>query len=225
MKFIYDWFSHNIPHWEKYLAHLKAKKNVKVLEVGCFEGRATVWLLENILTSKSTEITVIDTFQGGMENLDHHDKISNLKKRFMTNISQWRKRVKVLTGYSYNHLRSMKVKPTFDFIYIDGSHMAKDVLEDAVLCWRLLKVGGIMTFDDYRDWNFYSDPILCPKLAIESFMTIYKNQYEIVDVDYQMAIRKLGDNLVLDKSRPTKEKKDSQTQKGIMHSLREQLGF
>jgi hypothetical protein len=31
----------------------------------------------------------------------------------------------------------------------DGSHRARDVLEDAVLSWPLLKVGGIMLFDDY----------------------------------------------------------------------------
>lgn len=202
MKFKYDWFSHNIPRWKRYLDHLVNKPNVKILEIGCFEGRATTWLLENVLTHKTSKITVVDTFIGGMENIDHGDDINNLKTRFIKNISKWREKVDIKSGYSYEVLRKISVKPVFDFVYIDGSHMAKDVLEDAILSWRLLKVGGILTFDDYRDWNFYKDKILCPKLGISSFLKVYKNQYEVVDVDYQIAIRKLGDQIILDRSRP-----------------------
>ena len=39
---------------------------------------------------------------------------------------------------------------SFDIIYIDGSHAVNDVLEDAVLSFRLLKPEGILIFDDYR---------------------------------------------------------------------------
>lgn len=218
MKFQYDWFSHNIPRWERYLGHLKGGRNVRALEIGCFEGRATVWLLQNVLTHKTAEITVIDTFEGSVENIDHHDDISNLLGKFRNNISQWRSQVTILKGFSSIHLRKFPPKAVFDFIYIDGSHMAKDVLEDAVLSWRLLKAGGIMTFDDYRDWNFYKDEILCPKLAIDSFLRIYQNQYEIVDVDYQIAIRKLGDDIVSDKSRPSKKM-------SLLRWIREHLKF
>lgn len=202
MKFRYDWFSHNIPRWERYLSYLKHKRNVNILEIGCFEGRATTWLLANILTHRSSRITVIDTFLGGMENKDHHDNVTNLKQKFRSNVKPWSKQVILKDGFSYKILRAMPCRPTYDFKYIDGSHMAKDVMEDAVLSWRLLKVGGILTFDDYRDWNFYKDEILCPKLAITSFLKIYKNQYEVVDVDYQIALKKLGDEIVLDRSRP-----------------------
>jgi predicted O-methyltransferase YrrM len=202
MKFGYDWFSHNIPRWERYLGHLQGKAHIKALEIGCFEGRATVWLLQNILTRKTASITVIDTFRGSIENIDHHDNVRNLLKKFKNNISPWKSKVTILKGYSYQYLRKFAPLGVFNFVYVDGSHMAKDVLEDAILAWRLLKVGGIMTFDDYRDWNYYKDEILCPKLAIDSFLAIYKNQYEIIDSDYQIAIKKLGDSIVLDRSRP-----------------------
>ena len=32
-------------------------------------------------------------------------------------------------------------------IYIDGSHLAQDVLTDAVMAWKLLKTTGIMILD------------------------------------------------------------------------------
>ena len=34
-------------------------------------------------------------------------------------------------------------------VYVDGSHHARDVLQDAVLAWGLLRPGGYMIFDDY----------------------------------------------------------------------------
>ncbi len=40
----------------------------------------------------------------------------------------------------------------FDVVYVDASHMAGDVLSDAVLAWKLLAPGGIMIFDDYA-WS------------------------------------------------------------------------
>ena len=39
---------------------------------------------------------------------------------------------------------------SYDLVYLDGSHMAADVLEDAVLSFPLLKPGGILIFDDYQ---------------------------------------------------------------------------
>jgi hypothetical protein len=37
----------------------------------------------------------------------------------------------------------------YDFVYIDGSHLASDVLEDAVLSWAVVQVGDMIIFDDY----------------------------------------------------------------------------
>ena len=52
----------------------------------------------------------------------------------------------------------------FDLIYIDGSHTAADVLTDAVLAFQLLRVGGVMIFDDYL-WSMEPalsvDPLNC----------------------------------------------------------------
>jgi predicted O-methyltransferase YrrM len=39
---------------------------------------------------------------------------------------------------------------TFDLIYIDGGHLSLDVIMDFSYTWPLLKVGGIMVFDDYK---------------------------------------------------------------------------
>ena len=62
----------------------------------------------------------------------------------------------------------------FDFIYIDGSHMASDVLSDAILSFELLKINGIIGFDDYL-WKLPNSNNLLtnPKIAIDSFTNIF----------------------------------------------------
>jgi predicted O-methyltransferase YrrM len=56
----------------------------------------------------------------------------------------------------------------FDIIYIDGNHEPEYVLEDAVLSFRKLKVGGILIFDDYG----WGGPDLTKK-GIDGFLSGY----------------------------------------------------
>ena len=62
-EFTSDWFSEHIPLWESQLFRLKGEANLSFLEIGAFEGRATLWLLNNILTHSSSGITCIDPFE------------------------------------------------------------------------------------------------------------------------------------------------------------------
>jgi predicted O-methyltransferase YrrM len=82
--------------------------------------------------------------------------------------------------------------PTFDFIYIDGSHIAKDVLTDACMAWQLLKPKGLMVFDDYM-WGNPRDALHRPKIAIDAFTNIFAEEAEIVHVGYQLVVRKKGE--------------------------------
>jgi len=58
--------------------------------------------------------------------------------------------IRLIPNDSYDALISLwKEGMLFDFIYVDGSHVAKDVLTDACMAWPMLTVGGVMCFDDY----------------------------------------------------------------------------
>ena len=83
----------------------------------------------------------------------------------------------------------------FDFIYIDGSHMAVDVLTDLILSFRLLKIGGLCICDDYY-WTPEIDNFdlgKSPKMAIDAFSSIYSKRIGFMPiVNTQFAfIRKL----------------------------------
>ena len=204
MSFHTDWFTNNIPIWKKLLKKLKHKPDLSFLEIGCYEGMATLWLLENILTHPSSKITVIDTFKGSMENKDPGQNTKNLLKDFKENLASYiskdRGNAKVIIkkGLSRIHLRKFHPQHRFDFIYIDGSHIARDVLEDAILSWRLLKKDGILFFDDYG-WRIYKNPLLRPDLAINIFLLIFEGQYQLLHKDYQVALLKKGDDISIPK--------------------------
>ena len=50
--FTQDWFSHNIENFI-IIKEMLPQCN-SILEVGCFEGRATCWMLENMLPNNGS---------------------------------------------------------------------------------------------------------------------------------------------------------------------------
>jgi len=186
--FTVDWFSHNIPSWDIYLNNFKNKPNLNFLEIGSFQGRSTVWLLENILTDENSSITCIDTFEGSIE---HHiyskNELINLFDIFVHNVSTFKNKINIIRGKSQEVLKLLN--ESFDFIYIDGDHTAVSVIEDAILSFSLLKKVGIMIFDDY-EWLVMNNYIDNPKPAIDAFLEIYANKITLLYKDYQVIIKK-----------------------------------
>jgi predicted O-methyltransferase YrrM len=182
MVFTVDWFSDNIPTWQRIFEATKVPENV--LEIGSFEGRSAVWVLENT----QAHVTCVDTWEGSDEHTsDHKD---GLFDRFQDSIKDYKDRVTIRRGFSGEVLRTFPCEPTFDFIYIDGSHYSKDVLEDAILSWRLLKPGGVIIFDDLN-WRIEGTEVMDlknPRAGIDTFCHFF--QPEIVAVYKQLAVRK-----------------------------------
>lgn len=189
MTFSYDWFSNNIENWKVWLDEFKNQPDLRFLEIGCYEGKATRWLLENILTNNSSTILCVDTFEGSAEHsqLDNSKILENFKENV---IHVYPERAFFRIGESQKILKTFN--DIYDFIYIDGSHVASDVIEDIILAFSLLRSGGIIIMDDY-EWDKYDDPHLNPKMAIDAFLDIYKGKYRLISKGYQVCIRKGGD--------------------------------
>jgi predicted O-methyltransferase YrrM len=170
------------------------------LEIGVFEGRSTCWLLENHCTSEQSQITVIDTFSGGVEH--DHLNLKNLRSLFEKNIRSVGSaaQITILQGYSCNELSKLISKgadeAAFDFISIDASHQAPDVLIDCVLALQLLRKGGVMALDDYL-WSSEpigaEDPINSPKIAIDAFTNIFRRKVRVIPnlPLYQLYLQKI----------------------------------
>jgi predicted O-methyltransferase YrrM len=178
-----DWFSQNVPVWNAAMEDYKGRPELQYLEIGCFEGRSAVWMLENVLTDPTSNLTCVDPYQ------EHIGEA--VKQRFLSNVAKAgaADRFQLVQGFSQEKLRELPLDK-FDIIYIDGDHRAAPVLEDAVLSWRLLKVGGLMIFDDYRWEVERQPPAERPLMAIDFFTETFKDRVEIVHRDYQLILRK-----------------------------------
>ena len=196
-----------MPVWQCELAQLREEsqtQSMSILEIGAFEGASTTWLLDNLLSHPQSTLTTVDTFRGGME---HNDpafssngagyKLGTLEQRFSSNVSfcDHHKKLRVLKTTSDEALLHLRLSSSsFDLIYIDASHIAIDVLHDAVLSWRLLALGGTIIFDDYG-WKGYLEDCLNPRIAIKAFVKCVDWECEswvIEGIAPQMWVKKVG---------------------------------
>ena len=201
-KFSNGWFYGHIPRWEQ----LIPKENPrKILEIGSYEGQSICYLIETLANGEALEIHCLDTWEGGIEHQEKGVDMSLVEFNFDFNIklaSSKKANLKIYKHKGFSDVLMPKMlvsgmKNYFDFIYIDGSHLAADVLSDAIIGFRLLKIGGLLCFDDYimdflpeMNRSSYENP----KLAIDAFTNIYFRKIEIIpEVNYQLWIRKLSD--------------------------------
>jgi predicted O-methyltransferase YrrM len=179
----------------------------RILEVGSYEGRSACYLIEKLGFDRSIEIHCVDTWEGGVEHKETLQvDMSAVEKRFHhnTNIALGKVSgsVNLITHKGRSDVELSKLlaggkQGYFDFIYIDGSHQAPDVLFDALLAFRLLKISGVIAFDDYL-WQeslpYGTDLVRCPKPAIDSFTNIYCRKLRVIPAPlYQLYVQKISE--------------------------------
>lgn len=203
-QFTVDWFSVHKTSFTQIINQLKPKR---VLELGSFEGRSTCFLIDLLKNiSPEGELHCIDSWSGGQE----HSEINfaDVEKRFLDNVQLAMStapdtfKVHVHKGKTDDklvNLYSKGAKGYFDFIYVDASHEAPDVLFDALLSFKLLRKGGVIAFDDYN-WQLSNDPadydpIKHPRPAIDAFVNTHFKKCRVLSYHplYQLYIQKYYD--------------------------------
>jgi predicted O-methyltransferase YrrM len=197
-EFTSDWFSWNIDTWQRVFANVDIWPH-RVIEIGSYEGRSTVWIVENLLTRAGGSIVAIDAWAEGTER--DQKEMRAVENRFDWNIGVAKRlcptvEIQKCKGPSWLALSQLIEKGfrgTFDFIYIDGNHQAADVLTDLVLGFRLYRVGGLIFCDDYL-WEMHRPVTETPKLAIDSFLACFHLRMRIIpERFYQIYLQKTAD--------------------------------
>jgi len=187
--FSHDWFTGHIPSWEPMMRALEGR-TARVLEIGAFEGLSTCFVLWRL---PDATVTAVDTFAGSAEQVAR-DLLPNgsLEHVFDANVARVDgTRARKLVGDSKRVVLDLHAEHArFDFVYVDGSHLALDVLIDAALSWSLLTVEGFLVFDDYGWSAVGPDPLLRPGPAIDAFLELVDGRYEVVSKGTQLALRK-----------------------------------
>jgi hypothetical protein len=156
------------------------------------------------------DLVCIDRWSHGqMQRPGHQTRpgLESVEQRFDHNIALAVQRathpvsVRKLKGSSLAGLATLLVEgktQAFDMVYVDGGHSAPDVLADAVLAFRLLRVGGLMIFDDYlwvNDPTRSDDILRTPKPAIDAFLNVHWHAMRIVPGKpvYQVYAQKIAE--------------------------------
>ena len=204
--FTNGWFDQHKAIWSPLLSELRP---ARILEVGSYEGNSTTYLIESIASLRNVEIHCIDSWEGGIEHKSGGSAeadMTEVEARFHRNVEVARSRAshevgviihKGLSNTQLPKLLAAGKQGYFDFIYIDGSHQAPDVLLDAVLGFELLRTQGVIVFDDYL-WQeplvSGVDPLRCPKLAIDAFANIYCRKLKVMSAPlHQMYMQKVSE--------------------------------
>ena len=163
------------------------------IEIGVFEGETTFNMVHYLIQENPTyKHYAIDPFSPS-ENLKQ-EVVDEAKAQFKSNMVEY-PQVELIEKNSLDGLLELynrNVKA--DFIYVDGSHFAKDVLSDAVLGFELLNIGGVMLFDDAVSWRYGEHIQDSPKVAVDAFIQCNWNRLRVLEMPggYQTAIKRVS---------------------------------
>lgn len=162
-------------------------KPIKYVEVGAFYGANMVSVAETYGLHPESTLIAIDPWTDYADYPEYKGKQMTIYNAFIDNMEACglNDRVTVKRGYSHEILPTLEDN-SFDIIYIDGNHEPEYVLEDAVLAFRKLKVGGRLIFDDYG----WGGPDLT-KRGIDGFVNgYYKRIIVLGERESQVFIQK-----------------------------------
>lgn len=163
-------------------------RQLNYLEIGSFYGANIIFFAYTYGKHLETKLYCIDPYEDYNEYNEYKNKQNEHYLTFLENVSNNNLNDKIILkrGYSNNEIPKFD-NNFFDIIYIDGNHGSEYVLEDAVLSFRKLKIGGIMIFDDY-----FWDGLNGPKKGIDAFLNAYSSRIEFIGFqDHQMFIKKI----------------------------------
>ena len=165
------------------------------LEIGVYAGGTSAWLLANISNHPQfNKHYCIDPFDNSV---DVGEDLNDIYQIFLQNTEYFSKQGKIehIKKRSFDgmiDLYNQGVRP--QLIYVDGDHRSPTVLQDLVLGFELLPVGGIMLCDDMV-WKYSkSDAVQqSPRLAVEMFIACNWHNIEVLTLpsNYQTAFRKI----------------------------------
>jgi hypothetical protein len=175
-----DWFSLNIPRWNQLLSPYKNMDDLRFLELGTHTGRASVFLLDNILTGNNCFLDTVD-IEAHQIVSDTGDilacAMSNLKPYIDKKTCEFHQKTTV-------DFFSTIGQTKYDLIYIDASHERDDVLFDAVNSFFHLKEYGVIIFDDYG-WGECGQ-------GIDAFLSIFSRKIKILVKEWQVVVQVSG---------------------------------
>lgn len=150
----------NVPGWFEYPNFYKKmvdsfESGSIFVEVGCFMGRSTSCMAQYIKESgKQIDFYAIDHWEGSVEHKKYYSEVDLWKtfEKYMIecNLTEYIRPIKM------NSVEASKLFPdmSIEFLHLDASHEYEDVLADIKAWYPKVKIGGVISGDDYTIRDF-----------------------------------------------------------------------
>jgi hypothetical protein len=176
-------------HW-MWTDHVPIPKGpVNYLEIGVNSGSNIISFSKSYGHHPDSKIYCIDPWEDSQDYPEYKGSQNIFLNNFKNNIKNFNIENKVVPIRGYSNEEIPKFDDNFfDIIYIDGNHEPEFVLEDAVLSFRKLKIGGYLIFDDYNfegkeDGSWIPGPNGTTR-GIEAFIKGYENRIENLGIKW-----------------------------------------
>lgn len=186
-----------------------------ILEIGVCEAASSLWIWQNIRPDLWVGVDPWfpdrrrheELFRTYRENFWHNVAVSGaedllipgpggrISTRFRFGptsclMAEWPSQ-EYLAGVIQQQIAAGELPPQFDLCIVDGDHHGAEALTDMVLCWRVLKQGGILVIDDYERRWLHGKPHV--KEAAHAFFQAFEDRLEkLLECKRQLWLRKLS---------------------------------
>ena len=155
-------------------------KKINYLEIGAHAGMNALSVCNYYGFHPESHLWCIDPWEDYTEYPEFKGKQDTIHANFCHNIKTCKLEDKITGIKGYSNIEIPKFEDNFfDIIYIDGNHEPEYALEDAVLSFRKLKVGGYLIFDDYG-FNG-AEGTQC---GIDGFMKGYHKRVRVIETKW-----------------------------------------
>jgi len=174
----WDHFTMHAPLWTEVLDHFfKGKQDLKFLELGTGNGLCANFMLDNY----DCYVDTVDIEESRIVEEDGQEYTISTLGNLQPFIYQGR--------CSFHHMSTKEFllanqDKEYDFVYVDAAHTKDWVLFDAINSFSLLKVDGLMIFDDYG----------VPECGegIDAFLNGYEKRVNVFFKQWQVMLNKLS---------------------------------
>lgn len=162
--------------------HKFVNKNSRnhILEIGTYEGLASIWFAKKYLKHINSTLTIVDPF---FSDDNTTNMLEDTELNFQKNFTKFKSSKTI-----YHKLTSDEFfknnESLYNFIYIDGSHELEDIKKDLINSDKHLAKNGIIWCDDYGKTT--KDCYI----PINDFFEENKDKYERIYKGYQIAYKK-----------------------------------
>lgn len=160
---------------------LYSEKIKQILEIGSYEGQSALFWHHFF----GAHVTCIDKWEDVAKGCASAAEV----EAHFDNNRRGLPIIKIKASSTDGLLQLGKAGAEFDLIYIDGDHSRLQVMIDSCLAWHVLRRGGFMIWDDYREYR--PDLVDRPTPAIDAFARMMENEMTVVkDTGQQLIVRK-----------------------------------